>query len=343
MRQLLNTLFVLSEDSYLSLENENVIVHNGEEKTAVIPLINLENILYFGYKGASPSLLGKCATKNISFCCLTPNGRFLFRIGGKSQGNVLLRREQYRIADDEKRCCQIAKYFITGKIGNARTALMRIARDHALSVDGDAFSKVISALKVSIHSLNSVNTLDEVRGIEGNAAALYFSVFDQMILANKDFFKMNGRTRRPPLDPVNALLSFVYTLLANDCASALEAVGLDAYVGFLHGERPGRESLALDLMEELRSVYADRFVLTLLNNRMLTPKCFNKTESGAVLLSDNGRKTVLQAWQNRKMEKIEHPFIKEKISWGLIPYAQSLLLAKYIRNDLDGYPAFIWK
>jgi CRISP-associated protein Cas1 len=342
LKQLLNTLFVTSQNSFLSLENDNVLVHLEEEKVAKIPLINLENILYFGFKGATPALLGYCADRNISFCSLTPGGKFLFRVVGKSRGNVLLRREQYRLADDPARCCEIAKYMITGKIGNSRSTLMRAVRDHALSLDIDSFTDGILALKVAIQSLKKAESLAMIRGIEGKAAAVYFSLFNQMVLANKDYFTMNGRNKRPPLDPVNAILSFCYTLLAHDCASALESVGLDSYVGFIHSDRPGRESLALDLMEELRSVYADRFVLTLINNRRLTPKHFAITETGAVLLKDVGRKIVLQDWQKRKQEKIEHPFIKEKMAWGLVPYVQALLLAKYIRRDLEGYPAFLW-
>lgn len=343
MKQFLNTLFVLSEDLYLALENENVTVYREGRVLQRRPLLNLENIIYFGYKGASPALLGACAARNIGFCFLSPQGKFLARVCGASHGNVLLRKEQYRMSDDTESSLTIARYFITGKIYNTRVVLMRMVRDHPLSVDGNQFQETIDFLKSIIRDIPKAVDADTLRGIEGAAAHAYFSIFDEMILANKKTFTMKERNKRPPLDPMNALLSFAYTLLAHDCASALEAVGLDSYVGFLHRERPGRESLALDLMEEFRSIYADRFAISLINNRLLTSKQFKKTESGAVLLNDAGRKIFLIKWQERKQEMITHPFLKEKIPWGLLPYVQALLLAKYIRKDLDGYPAYLGK
>lgn len=343
MRHLLNTLFVTSEDIYLSVENENIVAQREGLIIQRIPLLNLENIFYFGYKGASPALLGACAKRNIGFCFLSPYGRFLARVCGRSHGNVLLRKAQYRLSEQEPEKCKIARYMLTGKICNARTTLMRTLRDHPLSVNQDQFTQTVAMLRTSIRELPKATTLDELRGIEGNAAHLYFSIFDEMILVDKKSFYMKERNKRPPLDRLNALLSFAYTLLAHDCASALETVGLDSYVGFLHSDRPGRESLALDLMEELRSLFADRFIISLINNRVISAKMFNKTESGAVWLNDEGRKLLLKQWQERKREVIMHPFIQEKIPWGLVPYVQSLLLAKYIRNDLDGYPAFIGK
>lgn len=343
MKQLLNTLFVLTEDTWLSTEDENIVVCMADGSEKKIPFINIENIIYFGWKGASPALLGACAERGIGFCFISPFGKFLARVCGISHGNVLLRKAQYRLSDDEHTCCTLAKYFITGKICNARATLMRALRDHPLSVNKDKFTEIIRTLRTCLNDIVNAQNTDELRGLEGNAAKLYFSAFDDMILADKKTFRMEERTRRPPTDPINAMLSFAYTILSHDCASALEAVGLDAYVGFLHRDRPGRMSLALDLMEELRSVYADRFVLTLVNNRIVSSKHFRKMETGAVLLNDEGRKIVLQQWQERKREKIEHPFLHEKISWGLVSYVQALLLAKYIRQDLDGYPAFIWK
>ena len=301
MKKLLNTLFVVSPDTYLALENENVVIYREETVLRRIPLLTLENILYFGYKGASPALMGACAERNIGLCFLKPGGRFLARLCGASYGNVLLRKEQYRISDNP----EILMHSV------------RLAR-----VCGD---------------------LDELRGIEGNSAKLYFSVFEQLILNDKTTFSFNGRVKRPPGDAVNAMLSFVYVLLAHDCASALESVGLDSYVGFLHADRPGRQSLALDLMEELRSVYADRFILFLINNRMIKANCFDYRENGSVYLNDEGRKTVLAEWQKRKQDSITPPFLNEKIQWGLVPYAQALLLARCIRGDLDEYPAFLWK
>ena len=343
MRHLLNTLFVLSEDIYLSLENENIIAWKEKKVAQKIPLLNLENILYFGYKGASPTLLGECAKRKIGFCFLNQNGKFLARVCGASYGNVFLRKEQYRLSDDERQSCEFAKYMLIGKIYNSRTTLMRTLRDHPMSVNQERFREVIGSLKQSVGEVQRAENLEELRGIEGNAAQLYFSIFDDMILADKKSFFFYERNKRPPMDRMNALLSFTYTILAHDCASALESVGLDSYVGFLHRDRPGRVSLALDLMEELRSMYADRFVLTLINNRIIGAKNFQIMENGAVWLNKDGRKLLLNKWQERKRETVTHPFLGEKILWGLIPYVQALLLAKFIRKDLDGYPAFLGK
>lgn len=343
MRRLLNTLFILSEDLYLSLENENLAAWREHQLIQRMPLINLENILCFSYRGASPALMGACAQRNIGFCFLTPQGKFLARTLGMSRGNVLLRKEQYHQSDQEEQSLRIAKYFIVGKLYNSRTVLMRAARDHPLSVDTDAFSEgAADLLDMARRAENSID-LDELRGIEGNGAQIYFSLFDQMILSNKAAFSFQGRNKRPPLDRVNAILSFLYTVLAHDCASALESTGLDAYAGFLHRDRPGRISLALDLMEELRAPMVDRMVLTLINNRVVTPAYFQVKENGTVWLNDKGRQVVLGKWQERKKDGIQHPFLQEKIPWGLLPYVQALLLARYIRGDLDAYPAFLWR
>lgn len=343
MRHLLNTLFVTSPEIYLSLENDNIAAWKDNQIIQRLPLLNLENILYFGYKGASPALLGACAKKEIGFCFFDMNGRFLARVSGTVRGNVMLRKMQYRLSDSDTDSCGIARFFIMGKILNARMVLMRMIRDHPLSVDQEKFAYVIQMLLRSAADTQKALDTDGLRGIEGNAAQLYFSVFDQMILQNKKYFYFCGRIKRPPEDFVNAMLSFTYTILAHDCASALEGAGLDPYVGFLHRDRPGRESLALDLMEELRSIYADRFVLTLINNRLMIPAHFQKKENGAVWLNDDGRKILLAEWQKKKQTMIIHPFLQEKIYWGLIPYVQALLLARYIRGDMEGYPAFVGK
>lgn len=343
MKKLLNTLFVVSPDTYLALENENVVIYREETVLRRIPLLTLENILYFGYKGASPALMGACAERNIGLCFLKPGGRFLARVCGASYGNVLLRKEQYRISDNPEIACRFARNFIAGKIYNSRSVIRRALRDHPLSVDKEKLEFIANELMHSVRLARVCGDLDELRGIEGNSAKLYFSVFEQLILNDKTTFRFNGRVKRPPGDAVNAMLSFVYVLLAHDCASALESVGLDSYVGFLHADRPGRQSLALDLMEELRSVYADRFILFLINNRMIKANCFDYRENGSVYLNDEGRKTVLAEWQKRKQDSITHPFLNEKIQWGLVPYAQALLLARCIRGDLDEYPAFLWK
>jgi CRISPR-associated protein Cas1 len=343
MRHFLNTLFIMSEDNYLTLDGENIVILNGEENKGRFPLHTLECILYFGYKGASPALMGACAERGVSLCFLKPSGRFLARVGGKSKGNVLLRKQQYRISDQEEASCLIAKSFIIGKIFNGRWILERATRDHRLRVDVERLKTASDRMAAALTEAHECIDLDLLRGIEGKAAQEYFAVFDELILHNKEAFYFNTRSRRPPLDNVNALLSFAYTLLAHDCASALESVGLDSYVGFLHRDRPGRESLALDLMEELRGVIAERFVISLINGRSLLPKYFVQKENGAVLLNEDGRKNFLSAWQKRKQETLTHPFLKEKIPWGLVPYVQSLLLARYLRGDLDAYPPFFWK
>ena len=343
MRKLLNTLFVSSEDIYLSLDNENVAAWRGDTLVQKMPLINLENIFYFGYRGASPTLLGACVKRNIGFCFLTPHGQFLARASGITRGSVLLHKEQYRISDDETESCRMASAMISAKILNARAVLMRAARDHPLSVDQALFQDYTAELMRTARAAHQADTLEALRGIEGNAAQMYFSLFDSLILADKSSFFFHRRSKRPPLDRVNALLSFTYTLLTHDCASALEVAGLDASAGFLHRDRPGRASLALDLMEELRSIYADRFVLTLINNRVIRRGDFQQMEDGAVWLNETGRKNLLRQWQERKRESITHPFLKEKIPWGLIPYVQALLLGRCLRGDLDGYPPFLWK
>ena len=343
MRHLLNTLFVLTEDSYLALDGENVVVLREDETLGRFPLHTLEGILYFGYKGASPALMGACAKNEIGLCFMTPSGRLLARVCGETRGNVLLRKKQYAVSESETASCAVASNMIVGKLANARWVLERATRDHALRVDVDALKKVRAVLADSARLASEAERPDILRGIEGKAAARYFGVFDQLILQSKDNFYFRGRSRRPPLDNVNAMLSFAYSILANDCAAALEGVGLDPYVGFLHGERPGRASLALDLMEELRPCFADRFVLSGINTRVMRPEHFEKSESGAVLLTDAGRKAFLAAYQEKKRDQITHPFLGEKLPWGLVPYVQALLLARYLRGDLDAYPPFIWK
>ena len=343
MKKLLNTLFVLSEDAYLSLEGENVIISRGEETLGRFPLHTLESILCFSYKGASPALMGACASRGIGLAFFSARGRFLCRAQGETAGNVLLRREQFRRADELSSQIRIARNFLVGKILNERQVLKRALRDHPQRIDHPGFEGACERLAQLALEAGECSEADVLRGIEGSAAKQYFALFDQLILQNKEDFFFRERSRRPPLDRVNAALSFVYTLLAHDCASALEGVGLDAYVGFLHTDRPGRISLALDLMEELRPVLADRFVLSQINTRVINAKHFELYENGAVFLNDAGRKTVLSAWQERKRETILHPFTQEKMQWGLIPYMQALLLARHLREDLDAYPPFLWR
>lgn len=343
MKKLLNTLYVMSENCYLTLEGKNVVINNGSEKLGRYPLHTLENIICFSYKGASPALMGACAEQNIGLHFFSQRGKFLARTVGPEYGNVLLRKEQYRISDDVMRSNIYARNMILGKVYNARWSIERTIRDHSYRVDSEKLKKMSMVLKQGCENILTVTSLEELRGMEGKLAEQYFSVFDEMILNQKESFEFIGRNRRPPLDNTNALLSFAYTILANDCANALSSVGLDPYVGFLHRDRPGRKSLALDLMEELRAILADRFVLTLINTKVIQENHFERQKDNAILLNDSGRKVFFSAWQNRKKEQLTHPFLKEKIEWGLVPYVQALLLARTIRGDLEEYPPFLWK
>ena len=343
MRQLLNTLFVTTAESYLSLENENVVVNLEGGTAKKFPLRLFEQIYYFGFKGISPALMGECAKKGIALCIFNPHGRFQARVTGRKYGNVLLRKEQYRISDDLQKSCLIARNFIVGKIYNSRGLLERAKRDHPLAVNVDSLNAASKNMLSIAQLARSCTDMDKLRGYEGEAASIYFANFNDMILQLKDFFRFSERIKRPPLDPVNSLLSFVYVMLANDCASALEGAGLDPYVGFLHRDRPGRPSLALDLMEEFRSVWADRLVLTLINNRVVNSKSFEMQENGAVLLTKDARKAIFDLWQDKKRVAITHPFLQEKVQWGLVIFLQAQLLARHIRGDLDQYPVFMWK
>lgn len=343
MKKLLNTLFITQHNVYISLDGDNVVLIKEQEKIGRFPLHNIESIIAFGYTGASPALMGYCAKRNISLVFLTMNGRFLARVTGESRGNVVLRKKQYRVSDDENASVKVARNFIIGKIYNNKWIIERATRDYPLRIEVSKFKEVSSSLSALIQDVRRCKDLERLRGLEGQAAICYNKVFNQMILQQKEDFYFYSRNRRPPTDNVNAMLSFAYTLLANDTASALEGVGLDAYVGFLHRDRPGRASLALDVMEELRGVYADRFVLSLINKKVINKDDFLTKENGSVIMTDEGRRKFLKSWQSRKQEKITHPFLSEKISWGLVPYAQALLLARFLRSDLDEYPPFLWK
>ena len=343
MRHILNTLYVTSPENYLNLDGDNVVVSRGTQEIAKIPLHTLQAIVCFSYRGSTPSLMGACGEKGIDLAFFSPQGRFLARTVGEERGNVLLRISQHKISDSEESSCLYARNMVLGKVFNARWVLERLTRDHALRVPVEDIKEVSSQLAASLPVIKICKDLDTLRGLEGESAQRYFSVFDHLILQQKEDFIFEGRNRRPPLDYVNAMLSFAYSLLANDCAAALQSVGLDPYVGFMHRIRPGRKSLALDLMEELRSVIADRFVVSLINQKVVKADDFIKQESGAVLLTDEGRRSFLKAWQARKQEKLQHPFLGEKIEWGLVPYVQALLLARTIRGDLEEYPPFFWK
>ena len=343
MRKLLNTLYVTSENSYLALDGENLVVYDEKKELGRLPLHNLDGIVSFGYRGTSPALMGACAERNISLCYLTPQGKFLARVTGKVQGNVLLREQQYKSSKDDEISLTIAKNCITGKVYNARWVLERAIRDHGMQIDVEGVKKASLHLKESLQYIQNAESKDQLRGYEGEAASIYFGVFNELILQQKKEFNFQGRNKRPPKDNVNAMLSFVYTLLTNQITSALEVVGLDPYVGYLHTDRPGRVSLALDLIEELRSVYVDRFVLSLINKKIVNGKNFSQKENGAVLMGDDLRKKLLVELQNKKKEVITHPYLKEKVEWGMVPYVQAMLLARYLRGDLDGYPVFLWK
>lgn len=342
MKQLLNVLYVTTPEAFLSLDGENIVIKKEENIAMRVPLHNLENVVCFGYPGASPALMGACAEHNVGLCFLTPHGRFLARIEGKVRGNVLLRKTQYRLSENEEDSVKIASSFLIGKLSNCRKVLERALRDHAMLVDVQALSGASTSLKESIKAVPECKTIYDLLGLEGSAAKIYFSVFDQLILQQRQDFFFKERSRRPPLDNLNALLSFLYTLLTSEVSSALETVGLDPYIGFLHQDRPGRPSLALDLMEELRPVFADRLALSLINRQQINGKGFTQKESGGILMDDDTRKKVLMAWQERKKEEIVHPFLKERIAFGLIPYVQALLLARHLRGDLDAYPPFFW-
>jgi CRISPR-associated protein Cas1 len=343
MKQLLNTLFVTTENAYLRLDGENVVITVESEELNRFPLHNLEGILSFSYSGASPALMGECADRGINLAFCTPRGKFLARTTGFTNGNVHLRRTQYRVADNAYKSCEIARCFIYGKLYNSRWSIERTKRDHTLRINAERFENASQSLKALLPNVLAEKSLEALRGWEGAAAKIYFSMFDDMILRDKDNFFFHERNRRPPMDNVNALLSLTYSILCNQCASALESVGLDSYVGFMHQDRPGRYSLALDLMEELRPCYADRFVLSLVNNRVIKAEDFEKSESGAVILKKSGRSALFKSWRERQVETLKHPFLGEKISWGLVPYVQALLLARYLRGDMDAYPPFLWK
>ncbi len=343
MKRLLNTLYIMSNNRYLSLDGENVVILEEQKEIGRIPLHNLQSIITFGYTGASPALMGACAQRNIDVSFMSGNGRFLARVSGEVKGNVTLRKQQYRISEDRNQSIRIARNFIVGKVYNARWVLERAARDYPMRLDADKLKEKSSILYRSLENIRNCDNAASLLGLEGEAASVYFSVFDELILQQKEDFVFQGRNKRPPLDNVNAMLSFAYTLLAGMCGAALEGVGLDPYVGFYHTDRPGRMSLALDLMEELRSVMANRFVLTLINKKVIKNNYFHKKENGAVILDEEGRKVFLSAWQSKKQDTIKHPFLDEKIEWGMVPHVQAMLLARFLRGDLDEYPPFLWK
>lgn len=346
MRRMLNVIYVTSEDAWLRKDGANLVVEIDGAERGRAPLHMLEGVIGFGWPGASPALMASCAESGIALSFLQPNGRFLARVEGRRSGNVLLRRAQYRIADDVARQVSIVRGIVAAKAANQRIVLQRALRDHGEAASAKMRDELSAAERrladIARRTLAAVS-VDELRGLEGEAAARYFSVFNHLIRAEGDAFHFGGRSRRPPLDRMNALLSFLYAMLGHDCRSALEAHGLDPQVGFLHADRPGRPGLALDLMEELRPILADRLALSLINRGQLKADDFRVEEAGGVRLTDDARKRVLTAWQERKRDDLKHPFLGESIPLGLLPHVQAQLLARHLRGDIDGYPGFIWK
>ena len=341
MKRHLNTLFVTTQGAYLSRQGQAVVVRVDGGEGLRVPIHMLGSIVCFGRIGCSPYLLGLCGEQGVAVSFLTENGRFLARAHGFTSGNVLLRREQYRRADDGPGAARIARTMVAAKIANSRTVLLRGARDHPAAAN--PVQSVVAQLDRCLAVCGRDGTVDALRGTEGEAARAYFSVFDHLVVAQKDDFAFRDRSRRPPLDRMNALLSFLYAMLANDVRAACEAAGLDPAVGFLHADRPGRAGLALDLMEEFRAVLADRLALSLVNRRQVQGSGFRTGSSGGVEMDDETRRTVLAAYQRRKQEEIRHPFLGELTTVGLLPHLQAQLLARHLRGDLDGYPPVIWK
>lgn len=343
MKKHLNTLFVTTQGAYLSKEGETVVIKNEGKVLLQLPIHTLGGIVCFGQVSCSPFLLGFCAENDVAISFMTENGRFLARVQGAVSGNVLLRRRQYRCADDQDFSAQIARSVLTGKLANSRAVLQRGLRDHGDKINAGEIKAASERLKHNLQALLAEALLDSLRGIEGESAHVYFSVFDHLIVSQKEGFSFKERNRRPPLDRVNCLLSFLYTLLTHDVRSALEGVGLDPAVGFLHRDRPGRPGLALDLMEEFRPFIADRLALSLINLNQIQEKGFTLRENGAVLMDDETRKILLVNYQKRKQEEIYHPFLEEKVTVGILFHIQALLLARHLRGDLEGYPPFLWK
>lgn len=343
MKRHLNTLYVVSQGAYLAKESETVVVRVDGQAKFQIPILSIGSIVCFGQVSCSPFLMHFCAERSVSISFLSEHGRFLAKVVGPVHGNVLLRREQYRRADDEEATKAIAIPIIAAKVMNGRTSILRALRDRPESDGAEALKRSAGVLSALVSQLPTCRSLDSARGIEGASAREYFAALDAMIVQQKEDFFFHERSRRPPLDRFNALLSFVYTLVMHDVVSAVECVGLDPAVGFLHRDRPGRPGLALDLMEELRTWLADRFVLSLVNLRQISKDDFVTMENGAVLLQEDGRKRLLAAYQKRKQEELLHPFLEEKVTIGVIPHIQAQLLARHLRGDLDGYPPFLWK
>ena len=341
MKKLLNTLFVTRQNTYLRKDGESLVVELEKQVLLRLPIHTLNGVVTFGNVMASPYLLNLCAERGVCVSMLSEHGRFLARVEGPVSGNVLLRVAQMRAYENMERRGDIARSFVMGKVYNTRAVLMRRMRDHGETESLKACA--LNQLDVLRRVRDAASDVARIRGLEGEAAAGYFACFNDLLVAQREDFAIASRNRRPPMDPMNAMLSYLYTLLAHECRGALEGVGLDPQIGFLHELRPGRPALALDLMEEFRAVLADRTALSLVNLRQVSCKDFKTTESGAVLMSDESRKTLLATWQKKKQEQIEHPYLKEKVPLGLLPHVQALLLSRFLRGDMDVYPPFLLK
>lgn len=343
MKKLLNTLFITTEGAYVRKQRETLVVQIDRKTALQLPLISLSNIYCFGRVNMSPEFMHHCAELGIGIAFFSTYGRFFARVQGPQSGNVLLRREQYRWADDPEKSVSIARYIIGAKVSNSRTVIQRTLRNNGGCVGSERLKRSVSEIRFSLKQVSHATDLDTLRGIEGEAANNYFSCFDHLILQQKDCFSFRGRNRRPPRDPVNAMLSFAYAVILQDCVTALEGVGLDPYVGFLHRDRPGRQSLALDIQEEFRAFLGDRLVLSLINRQQAKKEDFQIQENEAVLLGDGLKKKLLKEYQSRKQDKLYHPVIKENVKIGLLFHVQAMLLARHLRGDLDYYPAFLWR
>lgn len=343
MKHHLNTLYIFTQGAYLRKESETVVVRIERQNKLRLPLLNIGSICCFGRVAISPQLMGFCGEKGIAITFLTEHGRFLAAVNGFTSGNVLLRREQYRRADDDSASAAIARACIIGKLANYRTVLRRGVRDQNASDATERIDRIANRIDMAIRTLDPTYTVDQLRGIEGTFSKEYFSVFNDLITTQKDAFQFTQRSRRPPMDNVNAMLSFLYSMLTNDLRSACEATGLDAAVGFLHRDRPGRPSLALDLMEEFRPVLVDRLVLSMINRQQVKPSGFTTDPGGGVRMDESTRKAIVAAYQKRKQEEVRHPFLDERMTLGLVPHIQARLLARHLRGDQDAYPPFAWK
>jgi len=344
LRQVLNTLYVTIDDAYLRLEGETLIVLVEKEKRLQVPLHHLGAIVCLGRVNMSPALMARNAEDGRSVVWLNAYGRFLARVEGSVSGNILLRQAQFRAADNISITLELAQAFIAGKLRNSRQVLLRSARDSKDAIEKEKLTDAARKLAINLRNLEHAENPDSVRGLEGDSARVYFEQLNHMMKPQaRQAFTYSTRSRRPPRDRINALLSFLYSLLLNDCRSALEAVGLDSQLGFLHTVRPGRHALALDLLEEFRAVLGDRLALTLINRGQLNKRDFDEKEGGAVLLNDTGRKTLLAAFQERKQETLTHPLLEQQVEIGLLPLIQARMLARYLREDIEAYIPYLHK